>query len=156
MLLDRAWIERHVPHRGRMCLLDEVLAWDAQRLSCRSASHRAAAHPLFAHGRLGVACGVEYAAQTMAVHGALLGGAADGTTPSPSATPSAGVLAGVRNMTTHVLRLDDVAGDLMCEASRIAGDALTALYEFEVRSEARCLLHGRATVLLDAAGRFHP
>ena len=55
-----------------MCLLDEVLSWDLQRISCRSASHRAADNPLRAHGRLGAACAIEYAAQTVAVHGALL------------------------------------------------------------------------------------
>jgi hypothetical protein len=32
----------------------------------------------------------------------------------------------------------------------MAGDATTALYEFEVRSEAARLLNGRATVIFDA------
>ena len=46
-------------------------------LGVRNGSAAAAAdtvlpdHPLRAHGRLGVACGVELAAQAMAVHGAL-------------------------------------------------------------------------------------
>src|SRR5262250_1492609 len=72
MPLDHAWIEQHIPHKGRMCLLDEVLSWDAARIRCRSGSHRAADNPLRAHGRLGAACGIEYAAQAMAVHGALV------------------------------------------------------------------------------------
>src|SRR2546430_15076222 len=72
MPLDRQWIEQHIPHKGRMCLLDEVLSWDAARIRCRSATHRSPDNPLRLHGRLGAACGIEYAAQAMAVHGALV------------------------------------------------------------------------------------
>ena len=59
-----------------MCLLDEVLSWDATRIRCRSNTHRTADNPLRAHGRLGAACGIEYAAQAMAVHGALVAASA--------------------------------------------------------------------------------
>ena len=76
MALDRSWIEQHIPHKGRMCLLDEVLNWDATQIRCRSATHRTTDNPLRAHGRLGAVCGIEYAAQAMAVHGALVGASA--------------------------------------------------------------------------------
>ena len=72
MPLDRQWIERHIPHQGTMCLLDEVLTWNTQRVQCRSSTHRNRANPLRAHDRLGAVCGIEYAAQAMAVHGALI------------------------------------------------------------------------------------
>jgi predicted hotdog family 3-hydroxylacyl-ACP dehydratase len=165
MRLNRAWIESRIPHQGRMCLLDEVIAWSAARVSCRSSTHREPDNPLRAYGRLGIACGIEYAAQAMAVHGALVGGgAAAGDpvvgTPAASAnlghgaplsgTPAAGFLAAVRNVRFHALRLDDVQGDLICDAVRMAGDATTALYEFELRSVAVRLLWGRATVVFDA------
>ncbi len=160
-LLDHTWIEHHIPHRGRMCLLDEVIVWDADRISCRSGSHRSADNPLRAHGRLGIACGVEYAAQAMAVHGALLAGAlepaADAATAVAAAAPAgpvAGYLAGMRGVRFHVLRLDDVRGDLICDAARVAGDRGTALYEFELRSGTTRLLQGRATVILDASQRI--
>ena len=159
MRLDRAWIERHIPHHGSACLLDEVLSWDTDRISCLSSSHRAADNPLRARGQLGIACGIEYAAQAMAVHGALAGGALEIGPPaagSPAAGwPAPGFLAGVRNVEFHVLRLDDVPGDLICDAVRVAGDRGTALYEFELRSAATRLLTGRATVLLDAKERMH-
>ena len=71
MPLDREWIESRIPHRGSMCLLDEVVDWSAERIRCRTRTHCAADNPLRADGRLGVACGIEYAAQAMAVHGAL-------------------------------------------------------------------------------------
>jgi predicted hotdog family 3-hydroxylacyl-ACP dehydratase len=148
MRLNRAWIESRIPHHGRMCLLDEVIAWSAAGISCRSSTHREADNPLRAHGRLGVACGIEYAAQAMAVHGALVAGA-----PAAGA-PAAGFLAAVRDVRFHSLRLDDVQGDLICDAVRMAGDATTALYQFELRSDAALLLRGRATVVFDAS--LHP
>ena len=156
MRLNRAWIESRIPHHGRMCLLDEVIAWSAERISCRSGTHRDADNPLRAYGRLGIACGIEYAAQAMAVHGALVAGGAPeagtglGHGAPLAGAPAAGFLAAVRNVRFHALRLDDVQGDLICDAVRMAGDATTALYEFELRSEAALLLRGRATVVFDA------
>jgi len=147
MRLDRTWIEAHIPHRGRMCLLDEVMEWDALGVLCRSSSHRAPDHPLRAHDRLGTASGIEYAAQTMAVHGALSSGAAEHP-------PEAGFLAGLRNVELLVPRLDDVCGDLLSRATLLAGDGGSALYEFELTGESRTLLRGRATVVFDANGRL--
>jgi predicted hotdog family 3-hydroxylacyl-ACP dehydratase len=148
MHLDRLWIEQNIPHHGRMCLLEEVIDWDAQHIRCRSGTHRAADHPLRARGRLGVACGIEYAAQAMAVHGALAGGV-------KNARSEMGFLAALRNVQLHVLRFDDVQADLICEATLVAGDRGSALYEFALRSEARRLLSGRATVVFDANKRMN-
>jgi predicted hotdog family 3-hydroxylacyl-ACP dehydratase len=160
-VLDRAWIEAHIPHQGSMCLLDEVLSWDSRHLRCRSGSHRSAAHPLRSHGRLGIACGIEYAAQAMAVHGAIAGAAlagaalADGTRSGGAAAKAeVGFLAGLRDVRMHVQRLDDIESDLICEVRRIAGDASTALYWFDLSAAQRSLLEGRATVVLDAKGRL--
>jgi predicted hotdog family 3-hydroxylacyl-ACP dehydratase len=148
MQLNRAWIEAHIPHRGSMCLIDAVVNWSSERISCRSGGHRAADHPLRVHGRLGVACGIEFAAQAMAVHGALLADASD-------AKPLAGFLASVRGVRLHVVRLDEVQSDLICNALRIAGDQATTLYEFELRSSTMRLISGRATVV-DANFRRDP
>ncbi|MBV8403145.1 MAG: 3-hydroxylacyl-ACP dehydratase, partial [Gammaproteobacteria bacterium] len=120
MPLDHEWIEQHIPHKGRMCLLDEVLSWDAGRIRCRSASHRARDNPLRAHGRLGAACGIEYAAQAMAVHGALIASSAPlASTVAVSvrgSIASMGYLASVRNVALHVSRLDDLEVDLIAIA----------------------------------------
>jgi predicted hotdog family 3-hydroxylacyl-ACP dehydratase len=145
MQLNRGWIESHIPHGGRMCLLDEVLEWENDRIRCASGTHRAADHPLRAYGRLGIACGIEIAAQTMAVHGALSAG-------DSSSRPRAGLLAGVRSVRMYATRLDEAQTDLICQATRVAGDAGTALYEFELSAAGSTLMRGRATVVLDAAG----
>ena len=78
MPLDHAWLLAHLPHQGSMCLLDAATAWDAQHIRCTASSHRHADNPLRAHDRLGTACGIEYAAQAMAAHGALLAAALGG------------------------------------------------------------------------------
>ncbi len=139
---DRAWIEAHVPHSGRMCLLEQVLDWDAQHIACEATSHTAPDHPLRHADRLGAAIGVEYAAQAMAVHGALLA--------ASDAPPTQGFLTSVRGLSLHVGRLDDIAGPLLIRAERQSGDERLILYAFSVHGDQRCLLEGRATVVLDA------
>jgi predicted hotdog family 3-hydroxylacyl-ACP dehydratase len=122
-----------------MCLLDEVLSWDATQARCRSSTHRSPGNPLRAHGRLGSACGIEYAAQTMAVHGALVASAAGVAAPP-------GFLASARGVQLHCDRLDDVGGDLVTAVQRIAGDDSTVLYEFSVSADQIVLLKGRAAI----------
>jgi len=125
-----------------MCLLDRVDSWDAQHIQCSASSHRAPDNPLRAHGRLGAACGIEYAAQAMAAHGALLAAA--------DSAPRVGYLASVRAVELKVARLDDIAADLRIEAERLSGDDNTILYAFSVLAEQSLLLSGRAIVVLDA------
>lgn len=141
--LDHAWIARHIPHQGSMCLLDQVEAWDQQRIRCRATSHRAADNPLRVGGRLGAACGIEYAAQAMAVHGALLA-------PADSTRPRVGYLVSVRGTRLHVPRLDDIAADLRVEATCITRGENNILYQFSVSAAGRLLLEGRAAVVVDA------
>jgi predicted hotdog family 3-hydroxylacyl-ACP dehydratase len=144
MPLDHAWLLAHLPHQGSMCLLNAVTGWDAQSIRCTATSHRDAANPLRAHGRLGAACGIEYAAQAMAAHGALLA--------QTDSAPRAGYLVSVRGVELQAVRLDDIATDLEVEAERLSGDANTVLYDFRVSAGGRELLSGRAAVILDAAG----
>ena len=140
---DHAWLLAHLPHQGSMCLLDAVTAWDAQHIHCSASSHRAPDNPLRAHDRLGAACGIEYAAQAMAAHGALLA--------AVDAPPTAGYLASVRGVELQVVRLDDIAADLSVEAERLSGDDNTILYGFSVWAMHDLLLQGRAIVVLNAA-----
>jgi predicted hotdog family 3-hydroxylacyl-ACP dehydratase len=151
MRLNREWIEARIPHQGRMCLLDEVIAWDARHIRCSTGTHRALDNPLRSHDRLGIACGVEYAAQAMALHGALASAAAGATA---GAAARVGLLAGLRDVRLHVTRLDDIESDLFCEVIHVAGDNLTALYEFALHDKDNSLLTGRASVVLDAGARL--
>ncbi|NTV12026.1 MAG: hotdog family protein [Zoogloea sp.] len=143
MNIARAWMLARIPHQGSMCLLERVTSWDAEHIEALAVSHRDPANPLRSAGRLGAAAGIEYAAQAMAVHGALLAPA--------DARPVAGFLASVRGVTAHVARLDDIAADLTVRAERLSGDERNVLYAFSVSADGRCLLEGRAAVVLDAA-----
>lgn len=145
--LQHGDIARRIPHQGLMCLLDAVTAWDDSRIMCRTGRHRASDNPLRAQGRLGAACGVEFAAQAMAVHGALLAEREHGG----AAASRVGYLASVRKVDLHVQRLDTIAGDLIVTAERLLGDANHILYHFRIEAGPQLLLEGRAAVVLDAA-----
>ncbi len=143
MLLDRDWLLAHIPHQGSMCLLDHIDAWDSEHIRCTATSHRDLDNPLRTHGRLGAACGIEYAAQAMAAHGGLLAAA--------DTSPRTGYLTSVRGVELHVARLDDIATDLSVAAERLSGDDNLVMYGFSVAAGERLLLNGRAIVVLDAA-----
>ena len=142
-VLDRDWIAARIPHQGAMCLIDAVVSWDEAGIVCRAASHRKTDNPLRAYGRLGAACGIEYAAQAMAVHGALLADA--------DSTPRAGYLVSARGVELNVDRLDDIVDDLVIEARCVINQAGNVLYAFSIHAEDRLLLQGRAAVVLDTA-----
>src|SRR5439155_1324583 len=89
-------------------------------------------NPLRLHGRLGAACGIEYAAQAMAVHGALIAASAPlastvATSVRGSIGSSVGYLASVRNVSLRVERLDDLEADLIAAAARLTGDGRAVL-----------------------------
>lgn len=148
---DREWIEAHIPHQGRMCLLDEVLSWDSSHVRCRTRTHRAPDNPLRLHGRLGTVCGIEYGAQAMAVHGALLAEARAARCPPGDAQPLTGYLTSVRDVSWQIPRLDDLPDDLIAEAERIMSNERTALYALLISIAGRVLLQARATVVFGAA-----
>jgi predicted hotdog family 3-hydroxylacyl-ACP dehydratase len=158
VLIEKADIARLIPHAGAMCLLDAVLDWDAIRIRCVATSHRDMQNPLRRSGRLGILCGVEYAAQAMALHGSLAStgagtarSAAPGAGTARSAATGAGYLASVRDLACHTDRLDLLTGVLIVEAERLHGDAERAIYGFALRHDDRILLDGRAAVVLKAA-----
>ena len=150
-VLSRDDIALRIPHQGSMCLLERVQEWSAERIRCEAISHLAPDNPLRAHGRLGIACGIEYAAQAMAVHGALLAQQAG----QAGAVPL-GYLAGVRGVRLHAADFNEVHGPITVRAERVMGDAVTIVYDFQVEAGERPLIGGRATVVLDAAAVLRP
>lgn len=139
---DKAWIAAHIPHQGDMCLLDRVVAWNKEQLRCTASSHRLTDNPLRANDRLSAVCAIEYAAQAMAVHGALLASA-------ENTRPRAGMLVSVRETAIHALRLDNLAADLDIEVTCIHRSAANILYRFSVQADGKPLADGRAAVILD-------
>ena len=143
--MTRPEIARLIPHAGAMCLLDAVEEWDDRRIRCVSRTHRSADNPLHADGRLPAVCGVEYAAQAMAVHGGLVG--------KTAGRPRAGYLASLRNVVCRSDRLDDLSGDLVVDAELLAGDGARVIYRFVLRVGDVEVLSGQAAVVLSTDGR---
>lgn len=141
MLIDRPEIARLIPHTGEMCLLDGVVSWDERRLRCLTTTHRSASNPLRRGDRLGILCGVEYAAQAMAVHAAL-GNERGGV--------RRGYLASLRAVSCYECRLDLIPGTLIVGVERIHDESSGMIYDFALRHDDRMLLSGRAAVALMA------
>lgn len=137
-------LDHLLPHAGAMRLLAEVLDWDEHTIRCRAVSHRAADHPLRLDGRLPAACGLEYGAQAMAIHGALMAARAE--------KPRVGLLVAAHELQWRVAALDTIADDLIVQATRLLGSAQQVAYGFEIRAAAAPaaapLVSGRASVIL--------
>ena len=140
-MIDRAAIEAMIPHKGAMCLWDEVLAWDARSVRLRSSGHRDPAHPLRSDGLLRAVHLCEYGAQAMAVHGGLRGAAAGGA-------PKAGFLVALRDARLYVARIDDLPEALECEAEVLAESETSQQYAFRISHAGRPIAEGRAAVML--------
>jgi predicted hotdog family 3-hydroxylacyl-ACP dehydratase len=124
-----------------MCLWDEVVDWDAQRIRLRAHNHRDPAHPLCSHDRLRAVHLCEYGAQAMAVHGGLRA-QAQGRTARP------GMLVALRGVELHLARIDDLPGALECEAELLAGGDDSQQYAFRISHAGVLLAEGRAAVML--------
>jgi predicted hotdog family 3-hydroxylacyl-ACP dehydratase len=126
-----------------MCLLDEVLDWDTDKIRCLSNRFAGPENPLRRpDGSLGTASGIEIAAQAMAIHGRL-------TAPAEG-TPIPGYLVSLRDVHLTAPSLD-IKGPLIINATRLLGDTSGATYSFSVADSHTELLKGRATVLFGGA-----
>lgn len=129
-----------LPQRGAMRLIDAVESFDAARIVCTSARHADPANPLREEGRLSALAAIEFAAQAMAAHGALLS----------AGTPLTGWLARVRDCVVCCERMDDLPSPLTIEAERVAGGGRALSYRFVVTAGSVAVAHGSILIALDA------
>jgi predicted hotdog family 3-hydroxylacyl-ACP dehydratase len=141
-MIERLEIAELIPHAGSMCLLDRVISWDETAIQCGTMRHLDHENPLRRNGRLGGLCGVEFAAQAMAVHGRLAG--------DTRSRPRTGFLVSIRDVICRCSRLDLVDGELVAAAERMMGEDERVTYRFNLRCRAVELMAGRATVVLNA------
>ncbi len=140
-MIGHEQIEALIPHKGSMCLWDEVVDWGPKRIRLRASSHRDPAHPLRSHDRLHAVHLCEYGAQAMAVHGGLRA-REGGETARP------GLLVALRGVELHCLRIDDLPGALECAAEVLAEGEGSQQYAFRIYHAGILLAEGRAAVLL--------
>jgi predicted hotdog family 3-hydroxylacyl-ACP dehydratase len=134
-------IAQLVPHHGSMCLLDRVLFWDSHHIQCETDRHTMATNPLRREGVLPAVCGVEFALQAMALHGAL----------STEGTPQrAGFVSSLRDIEMEVERLDDIPTSLLILAEAIVAETNGFIYRFAISVHGQDLLSGQAAVILPA------
>jgi predicted hotdog family 3-hydroxylacyl-ACP dehydratase len=140
-IMSKTDLCRLIPHGGAMCLLDAVEQWDETSIICKTASHRDATNPLRRDDQLEAVCGLEYAAQAMAVHVGLL-------QQGKERRIALGYLGAVKNLTLRAGRLDDVKEDLTVQATRLVGQGSSFIYTFRVSAGPQELLNGRASIFL--------
>ncbi len=140
MMIERDEFEPLIPHSGLMCLLDRVLEWDSDSIQCTAVSHFASNNPLRSGAQLSAIHLVEYAAQSMAIHGALLA-RVEGKALAP------GYLAGVKEVQLKVNRLDDIRQTLYLCAEPLVRQCGSMLYQFRSWAERGEIGCGRITVI---------
>jgi predicted hotdog family 3-hydroxylacyl-ACP dehydratase len=142
-MLSREQIEALIPHKGGMCLWDEVVAWDARSIRLLARNHCNPAHPLRSNGQLRAVHLCEYGAQAMAVHGGLRAQQEGG-----QARP--GLLVALRGVQLHIARVDQLPGALECEAEVLVEGEGSQQYAFRIHHAGTLLAEGRAAVVLQA------
>jgi len=144
MLIDQEKIRELIPHTGSMCLLAGVSWFDSTHISCIAKSHLDTHNPLARNGKIHALCGIEFAAQAMAVHGGLTG--------LVDERPRAGLLVSVRDVMTQVEYLSDFTEDLRIDAEQLLAENSSVCYNFALHAGEKELLRGRATVVLNSEG----
>jgi predicted hotdog family 3-hydroxylacyl-ACP dehydratase len=118
-----------------MCLLDRIVAYTEQDIECRASTHSSPENPLRRDGELSALHLIEYAAQAMAAHGALVSGGIQ-----------RGMLAAVRDLRLHVGRIDDIDAELDVRATRRITQTTGSIYDFSIRGNGRMLCEGRIAI----------
>lgn len=141
MLIDKSELCSLIPHAGAMCLLGGVRAWDEDTITCIATSHFDTNNPLRHAGQLSSVQLLEYGAQAMAVHGALLARRA-------GKVQGSGYLASLQDVDLQLEFIDDITSPLEITAHRLAHAANCLMYRFSVSAHAAPLVSARATIFL--------
>lgn len=134
-------ISRLIPHGGTMCLLDRVESWDANHIVCLATSHHRPDNPLRDDSGLRALCAIEYGAQAIAAHTALLG-------RSNGHRVAEGVLASLRDVTTTLSHLENLKGALTILATLQLTHQQGRIYDVTVTGNGRTVLTGRLSVMV--------
>ncbi len=149
MMHARTDITRLIPHQGAMCLLDNIESWDDDHIVCRSTSHRRLDNPLRDNSGLRALCAIEYGAQAIAAHAALLGMPNGGHIQW-------GVLASIRDVTTTLSHLHELDGALTIRAHVVMTHDQGRIYDVTVTGDGRTVMTGRLSVMAPGEGSHVP
>ncbi|HIL87067.1 MAG TPA: 3-hydroxylacyl-ACP dehydratase [Candidatus Marinimicrobia bacterium] len=130
-----------IPHSGKMCLIDSVEKWDDESIICTTQTHLNHDNPLLSNGILPVSALIEYGAQAMAIHGAIIA-------EKLGEKIQEGYLAALKDVNFfNNLEINNIASPLIIKATRRFASQGNMIYEFLITSENDNLISGRATVV---------
>ena len=138
-MLDAADLYRILPHSDDMRLIARIVEWDENSIRCTATSHRDPANPLRVGDLLPVLCGLEYAAQALALHGVLV--ANESADMSLNRERIFVVIA--KNVRCQVDRLDGFDDELEIRGRVVFRQSAAAVYGTEVEAAGRILLEGQ-------------
>lgn len=140
-MMDRAALNRLIPHAGGMCLLETVEAWTGEWIRCRTACHRWEQNPLRRNGRLESVHALEIGGQAVALHGSLANSEEVGDPQAPK------YLGGIRDLTLIPEPLETIPEDLVVTATCLGSQGGSGVYRLMVSGGAREILSAQITVM---------
>lgn len=132
-----------IPHSGEMCLWQEVIAFDNEKIHCATNSHLSPTNPLKVNGELSPVNLIEYGAQAIAIHGGLLALTQAGDQASQ---PTMGYIASLKKI--RFFEFNASTSKLFVDAMQLSADEAAKLYTFEVSdAENRKVCEGNVLVM---------
>ena len=141
--LNSQEIEQHLPHAGKMSLLDKVTHADLLTLSASAVSHLSSDNPLRFNNKLSCINGIEYAAQAMAIHGFLLS-----ELKQTEASTQTGYIATVRNIDIFSPFFPKTESVIKIEVKQLMSAANGFTYQFHISDGKKALISGKITIFL--------
>jgi predicted hotdog family 3-hydroxylacyl-ACP dehydratase len=140
--LNRQDVEKCLPHKAAMVLLEKVRHCNSDTLECETTTHLQEDHPLRIEGQLSIFTGIEYAAQAMALHSFL--------NADYEGKAKTGFVAVTSRVKPYFDFLDQVQDTLNISVALVDASGGGSLYEFCISygADKAAVLDGKLLVML--------
>ena len=152
---SREEISIYLPHKGTMMLIDKIESFTENEIIAKSINHLDINHPLLKENRLGLAIGIEYAAQASAIHSRINAEVniqnIDKHLPNVQTSLAPiipGKLVSVREINCFSKYLNIPKTSLIISAKQEQVSAQALIYSFLVANENQKLISGRLMIHL--------
>lgn len=130
-------IAKLIPHTGNMCLLEKIINWNETTLKAQTYTHLKLDNPLRTNDKLKSIHGIEYAAQAMAVHGALLDKKCQN-----------GYIGSIRNVVVNEAYLPTRKSPLDIHVQALMRSKQGFIYNFSLQCTNQLIISGKITIFL--------
>lgn len=142
-MLDTAELYHSLPHGDDMRLLDRVVHFDADSIRCMANSHRDRENPMRIDNSLPILCGLEYAAQALALHGVLVAS----RSPDIVLNRDQIFIVMVKGVSCRVDRLDVYDAELQVNGRIVFRQNAAAVYDFSLEADGDILIEGQVGLM---------